>query len=125
MEKKDLLQYPYLFCLNCLAVPKHINFTIFWSYQYSSYEDDDLTIEELGKLIAVEAEVHQDIRGRESRRRTGSLEDDAPPSLAPLQQNTLSLKVSGVDLLERKQQTCVSFRVTTITLWGSTLLSVG
>ncbi|CAM9109497.1 unnamed protein product [Pylaiella littoralis] len=69
-----------------------------------SFEDDDLTIEELGELIAAEAEVFKDTKW-ESRRRNWSLESDAPPTLAPLQQETLSLKgLLGVGCAQARRQ---------------------
>lgn len=54
----------------------------------NSFEDNALTVEELGKLIAAQAAVYEDTR-RESRQREGEVEVDAPPNLQP----TLSLKV--------------------------------
>lgn len=54
----------------------------------TSFEDDDLTVEELGKLIVARAAAYEDT-GRESRRRKGSVESDASQNLQP----TPSLKV--------------------------------
>lgn len=57
-----------------------------------SFEDNDLTIEELGKLIEAQAAAYEDAR-RDSRQGRGGEEGDAPPNLAPLKP-ALSLKVT-------------------------------
>lgn len=53
-----------------------------------SFEDADLTVEELGKLIAARAAAYEDTR-RESRRRKRDVQSDASQNLQP----TPSLKV--------------------------------
>lgn len=57
-----------------------------------SFEDEDLTVEELGRLIATEAALYEN-RGRKSLRRNESLENDASPSV-PLPRPTPRLHVS-------------------------------
>ncbi|CAM9426501.1 unnamed protein product, partial [Hapterophycus canaliculatus] len=68
-----------------------------------SFEDDDLTVEELGRLIAAESTWYEKSRHK-SCRRNESLEADTPPSFRPLRPiPTLQVSVGSKQLRASKK----------------------